>query len=599
MFKRLNKYFCFSLFLFILTACGGGGSGGGAPDTPLPSDESSDTNNGDQSGGDQSGSGSGSGDQNDNGDETTPPVIEPPALPDERAARRFLMRATFGPVKNDIDYVMTHGYEAWIDKQAILPASLHFDLFETMMTEDGLSPNLNCFMPLAEQRIRMDAWWQRALKAEDQLRQRLAFALSQIIVISEKNADLLCRTRGVTNFYDILVANSLGNYRDILQQTTLHPAMGYYLSSIRNRREATNNNILPDENFAREVMQLFTIGLKELNDNGSVKLDSANNQAETYNQEMIMTLARVFTGLNYGDSTIAISEKRTLNSDIIPMKGWIFFHDNEAKALFNGTLLPKFGFPLDEVTATIDNLFEHHNIAPFISKRLIQRFVSSNPSDKYVERVAQAFNDNGHGKKGDMIAIIKAILLDEEALNSHSDGQSFGKVKEPLLMFSALWRAYDATGENNRFRFSNSDTISGQKPLSAHSVFNFYSPTYSPAGTIRDHNLFSPELQILTAQSITKTTNALEEYANSAILNSEERNTISVDTSSLLPLASTPLLLAEKLNMDLMAGSMSDEMKQVLIDFIETTPYENNDGTLRVNEALFLVLSSPEFAIQR
>ena len=490
---------------------------------------------------------------------------------------------------------MINGYEAWIDSQIDKSPSLHQTLMMTMLSEEGLTLNGTCEHRHESQRARADAWWENALHGKDQLRQRMAFALSEIIVISQKNDALFCQAKGMANFYDIFINKGFENYLDILQEITFHPAMGAYLSSLFNEKSRAEKNILPDEDFAREFMQLFTIGLHELNDDGSRIKNHIGDERATYSQEKITTFSKVFTGFHYGDT---FSKIRTKESEVTDMRVFIAKHDNSEKYVFNGVILPAEGEPNYEIKSAIKNIFEHHNTAPFISRQLIQRFVTSNPSPGYILRVSNVFNNNGSGIKGDLKAVIKAVLLDKEAINGHRTlPHTFGKIKEPLLRLSGLLRAYNAKKEGERYRFTKTNSSFGQEVLSAHSVFNFFSSNYSPHGPLRDQGMVSPEFEILNSQTITTTTNDLRKYSIGTKLDYKNSNIELIDINDLAVLAIHPERLVEKLDMDLTAGSMSKGMKEILIDFI--VKIDSNDLELRAKEALFLVITSPEYAVQR
>ncbi len=521
-------------------------------------------------------------------DETAPPPPPPPSssISSEKAAR-FLTQATFGANSESISELASIGYDAWLSQQFTYTASLHRPLVLEYPDNDDLN-----------QRHRYEVWWRTILTSDDQLRQRVAFALSQILVVSDKSA-LAGVPYGVAGYYDILVRNAFGNYRDLLEEVTLSPIMGIYLSMLANEKPNQELNIRPDENYAREVMQLFSIGLVKLNLNGSVQLDSNGQPINTYDQDVIKGFAHVFTGWNFADNPSWYE----LNFNFFsPMKAFDDFHDTGEKQLLDGLIIEAGGTAQSDLDAALDNIFNHPNVAPFISYRLIQRLVTSNPTPDYIERVASVFNDNGQGIRGDLKAVVTAILMDHEALSeSNLRDDTFGKLKEPLLRFSQMWRAFDASADSGKYWFGFSDYLTGQAPLSAPSVFNFYSPNHSPSGGIGDAGLVAPEFQILNETFITLTLNwiAGSTYVGYKGLTGNDYNEdrILIDISTELALAADPTALVDHLNLLLLSGQMEDNFKSELLASIEAIPA--SEDLLRVLNTLFLILSSPQFSIQR
>ncbi|MFT5108692.1 MAG: hypothetical protein ACI9UA_004336, partial [Pseudoalteromonas tetraodonis] len=361
------------------------------------------------------------------------PPEDPPALPPysgealERDVARLLTQATFGPTEELIDSVVLQGIEAWVDEQLNPVATPASKLLDYVLAADAWEIDNNFvegrppYDPDHHNRRR--GWWVMATEGQDQLRQRVAFALSEILVVSEENSRVRQRHQGAADYYDVLVDGAFGNFRDLLEDVTLHPIMGWYLSMIQN--EKANGITQPDENYAREVMQLFTIGLLELHPDGTLKLDPANLlPVQTYDNYLITELARVFTGWSYGthangseNTEFGYSGGGNLYQAawLNPMKMFQTYHDEGAKELVWGDPILPGQSGEDDMDAAMDALFNHPNTGPFIAKRLIQRLVTSNPSRGYVYRVAQKFDDNGSGVRGDLGAVVKAILLDFEA----------------------------------------------------------------------------------------------------------------------------------------------------------------------------------------
>jgi len=474
---------------------------------------------------------------------------------------RFLTQSTFGATPEQYQQLRAaitpegdnriDAYSDWIDQQIGIPQTSLLALTDATLEKFG-TEDITVARDRQEpgQNIRNDSFWPIALYGRDQLRQRMAFALSEILVISEENADVNNAYRGAADYWDMLASNAFGSYRETLEEVTRHPVMGAYLSHLRNQKADPESGYYPDENYAREVMQLFTFGLVQRQKNGSVVLGDNNLPIATYNNSVIKNMARVFTGLSFSYAKNGDDEK-VVNNNFFrgnyanayqyrytePMKFFADYHDYDAKVLFsdNGselTIAP--GSPSDpnsandELNQVITSLVAHSSTAPNIALKLIQRFVTSNPSPDYIERVASAF-----GAEGDLRATVKAILLDEEARNpAVADSITFGKVKEPVLKFSALMRLLQV-GSSVPLGSSNDETIAslnyaqaeqfddgatlmrvgnasiGQKALAAPSVFNFFAPDFSPSGALSRNSLVSPELQLTTESQLFDSFNSL------------------------------------------------------------------------------------------
>ena len=411
LFKRKISYRLFNVLLLLLfSACGGGSEPDGEIEPPTP-----------------------------------PPVS---SAISETQSVRFLTQSTFGATTESIDHLSENGYDFWLDEQFSLPASYHRPLVEEYPNDD-----------LLNQTHRYEVWWRTVLTSDDQLRQRVAWALSQIFVISDQS-NLVVFPYAVAGYYDILVKNAFGNYRDLLEEVTLSPIMGIYLSMLGNEKPNLDLNIRPDENYAREVMQLFSIGLVKLNIDGSIQLDSNNQPIPTYDQDVIKGFAHVFTGWGFANSASWYEPSYDV---ISPMQAFEDFHDTADKQLLDGFTINSGGNAQSDLDAALDNIFNHPNVAPFISYQLIQRLVTSNPTSDYVEIVASIFNDNGLGVRGDLKAVVKAILTDDEAISENNlRSDTFGKLKEPLLRFSQMWRAFEASADSGTYWFDFSNYFPGQ-----------------------------------------------------------------------------------------------------------------------------------------
>ena len=368
-----------------------------------------------------------------------------------------------------------------------------------------------------------------------------------------------------------------------------------------NEKPNEEENIRPDENYAREVMQLFSIGLVELNSDGSERLQDGHN-IPTYTQDIIKAFAHVYTGWNFNDTTEETWWQYYRNYDTMePMTAVEAFHDTSEKILLNNVVVPANQTAEQDLKVALDNLFNHPNVGPFIGKQLIKKLVTSNPSPNYVARVSAVFDDNGQGVRGDLGAVIKTILLDQESLEGTIKDVNFGKIREPLLRAVHLWRAFDASSPNGRFQFNWPDYAFSQSPLGAHHVFNFFSPDYAPPGIVSNNNLIAPELEIVTENFLTRTSNFLAYSTLWGYTEYEDENTnndrILIDMNSLKPMVEDSGDLIEHLNMLLLGGTMSDETRTIFIEAFEET--NGQEVNVRLSNLLFLIMISPQYTVQR
>ncbi|MCC6405838.1 MAG: DUF1800 domain-containing protein [Planctomycetes bacterium] len=505
----------------------------------------------------------------------------------DAAAARFLTQATFGPTRDDIDLLRFIGYAAWFEDQRAKKVSKERPYVNAL--EDS-GKDLN-------QTHRMQIWWDNAMTGGDQLRQRVAWALSQIFVISDQHSSLSGDVKGMCEYYDILSRDAFGNYRQLLEDVTLSPAMGKYLNMLRNEKANPTYNIRPDENYAREILQLFSIGLVQLDVDGTPLHDGLGNTIPTYDQSVVEGFAATFTGWTF-DSSVNWWD---WEGNTKPMVNWPDYHETAAKTILDGVVIPTGQTGEEDLALALDTIFAHPNVGPFVSKQLIQRLVTSNPTPAYVARVAAVFADDGTGERGDLFEVTKAILMDDEARNGHlTMPDTFGKVKEPLLRQLGLWRALDAKAASGKYKVYWPEWYFGQAPLRSPTVFNFYSPTFSPPGDLADNGLVAPELQIATHSLIAEGTNEfynLVFWGHSDNTNAD-KDTVKIDLKPLKPLAADPATLIDQLNVLLMGGTMSSEMNQVLLDHLNATP-NTDGGTQRVLEAVYLIVTSPEGAVQK
>jgi uncharacterized protein (DUF1800 family) len=543
-------------------------------------------------------------------------------------AVRLLAQASFGATPKSIQRIITLGPKDWIDEQMSLPQTFHLNLLDKRFADIGMvvAPVVDDSKEGYSRDLqRSDIWWEVAIWGEDQLRQRIAYSLSQILVISNMSDVLYNDTRGIANYHDLLAKHAFGNYRDLLKAVTLNPMMGEYLSMVRNEKADVTRNIRPDENYARELMQLFSIGLVELNLDGTVKLDLQGNPIPTYDQSTIKELARIFTGWNLAGINQWHQFTESGSSEILPMQAFADYHDFGSKVLFGTQKIAANNSPEQDIDAALDIIFAHPNVAPFISKQLIQRLVTSNPSPAYVERVAHVFNNNKKGVKGDLRAVITAILMDKEARADYHALDNFGKYREPVLKLAQLLRAFKATGipikfnnENQakRLRLYSSDKAFGQRAYAARSVFNFYRPDYQQPGKIRNTNLNSPEFQILNESMIMAQTS---ELSRSIFWRDTPHEWLepTFEEIDIFPsrlhidnersVAANPAELLDRLNLLLMAGQMSSRMYDLLLTHLKTYPVDPTWGAegqmwardTLIYEAIFFIVASPEYAFQR
>lgn len=559
-------------------------------------------------------------------------------------AARFLTQATFGPSSADIAHLRLLGYRGWLNEQLAAPVSTEVPYLDWV---DGLScapDDENCNNVTDETRLQI--WLINALGTPDPsralavpadaLRQRIAYALSQIFVVSAHNGTLAYNPWALAGFQDMLATHALGNYRDLLAAVTRNPAMAIYLSMIGNQKADPESNRHPDENYAREVLQLFSVGLVQLNGDGSAKR-SAGQPIPTYDQATVRGFAAVFTGWIWNNAGCGESTYRCCDAEsyewcgpsnandppwMLPMQPVEAFHDNTSAkqlldypgvALAGGVLQPG-GDAQTELDAALDNIFHHPNVGPFIARRLIQNLVTSNPSPAYVGRVAAVFDDNGNGIRGDLAAVVQQILLDPEArYGQWQHPETFGKLREPVLKATHMWRALNAragNGRNDNFgTWPPVEDILGEAPLRAPSVFNFFSPDYRQSGEIEDLGLRSPEFQILDDDHIVATPNYFfhqifcNYVGSDRCWGSDFPETLQLDYAADASLAaSDPQALIDRYNLLLMSGQMSPFMQQVLLtrlNAMDSDDYGSELGLERVKQALYLIMSSPEYSVQK
>ncbi len=491
-------------------------------------------------------------------------------------ASRFLQQATFGPSLSSIQSVKMDGYEQWIAKQIKMPPAYHVPVLIHKRNE----------------KFRWEAWSKQSTYAPDQLRQRMAFALSEILTVSFRaNTTLYNNPGAVTDYYDTLLKNGLGHFNELLYDVTRHPVMGIFLTYKGNTAFSR-----PDENYARELMQLFTIGLSRLNIDGTYQTDVQGERIPTYTQKDIEQLAKVFTGLCFakpdrGKFCHRFAEGGTFH---LPMVFWEDKHDRSQKIILDNFVVPANQTGEQDLRMVINYLALHPNTAPFISKQLIMRLVTSNPSADYVERVARVFKNS----QGDLAQVAQAILLDSEARFGQHEN-SFGKIREPLIKLTHLFRALDAPlPASGQFTFGNKTLFNhffGQAPLYAPSVFNFFMPDYAQ-GEVANAGLVAPELQLLNTSQLVVTENKFLDI----IFDRPRVHYPTINLTGLQTLYDQQGVetLIERLNLLFTSGLMSECMKATIRRQIAHMKMQGAQDWI-IKNVLAFVMQSPEFTVQR
>ncbi|MEM9821446.1 MAG: DUF1800 domain-containing protein [Bacteroidota bacterium] len=537
---------------------------------------------------------------------------------DLAGASRLMAHATLGANLEEILQLDEMGYESWLEEQMELPATSYGslitpidDLLYEYHLELGGDPD-QYFVTAQHFRY---AWSHIIMNAPDVLRHRVALALSEIFVISD-NSDLIIRGEGLADYYDLLSEHAFGNYRDLLMGITRHPTMGFYLGHLHNPKSDPANNIHPDENYAREIMQLFSIGLYELNNNGTRIIGSNNQAIPTYDNDDIKGLARVFTGFGAG-AWVEPGPPLVFNPQIpmfyidmtVPMNMYEEAHEPGEKHILGDFVIPAGQTGMQDVEMALDQLFNHPNVGPFLGTLLIKRLVKSNPTQLYVERVANAFNDNGNGVRGDLGAVIKAILLDEEARDCNwINNPSNGKLKEPIHRYTQYLKGLNVTADNWFWSGGYAQQeLTGQYVLSSPTVFNFFLPDYQPNSEIANAELVAPEFQIFNSATSVGYMNLTYFMTVADFLNEvpqQEFNQLGIledyraylNDPWLTALATEPEALVDYLDLILAHGNMSAETRQIIIDSTEPIIAFPE---FSVKMALYLTMVSPDYAIMK
>jgi uncharacterized protein (DUF1800 family) len=524
-------------------------------------------------------------------------------------AARFLQQATFGPTPRELDRVQQIGFAAWIDDQMTnQPATLHRPYIDRIYADfngprTDLTYSYNSMDNFINGNNYTTPFARAAIGGPDQLRQRVAFALSQILVTSRRDPNLENKPLAMSDFYDIFVRNAFGNYYDVVHAVAYHPVMGRYLSHVGNQKARPEINQYPDENFAREVQQLFTIGLWQLNVDGTRKLDAYGQPIPTYSNFEITEFARVFTGLWFGGQSWGNGGWSDDDSSV-PMQMWAEKHDFGSKTLHNGFVIPERAATVANGVRDIDdalrNLFDYPNTPPFISRQLIQFLVTSNPSSNYVGRIAAKFIDNGLGKRGDLGTVVKAILLDQEARDARwaLGAPEFGRLKEPVHRAMAIARVGRMDQYTNLlwWTWGEFNSAAFQEPGYSPSVFNFFRPSYQPPGLLTQRGLVGPAFQITDSYSSISFPNKLWEITQQGFIQWSAYN-YAPDYAELLPVASNAPALADQVNLLFCSGEMSAGTRDKILAAVQQIPAY--DLMMRIRLAVYIAATCPEGAVQR
>ncbi|CAN7180801.1 DUF1800 domain-containing protein [Acidovorax sp. LjRoot129] len=545
-----------------------------------------------------------------------------PAATTDAEAARFLLHAQFSATPSDIAALRSTTYSEWLESQ--------FNAGTGITGWDWLNQrgyaNISNDTSYYDNSYQGDYMiWYQLMKSPDGLRKRVALALSEICVVSLSGLDFNWRSHGMAHYWDQLVGNAFGNYRKVLEDVTLNPAMGYYLNTRGNQKENPATGRLPDENYAREVLQLMSIGLSQLNQDGTAQRDGAGKAIDSYSQSDVTNLARVFTGYDYDQSqnapTTVPGTSRVVPSTTfarLPMALTESRHSTLA-VTFLGTTIAASTPGAAALKTALDTIFNHPNVGPFIGKQLIQRLVTSNPSPAYVSRVAGAFNNNGVGVRGDLRAVVKAILLDDEARSPAGLTQpGFGKLREPMLRYVQWGRTFGLNSAQGSWKIGNlSDPGSrlSQSPLRSPSVFNFFRPGYVPPSTaLASSGAVAPEFQLVNESSVGGYLNYMQGVIRNGIfVNAPEvpqnastaGNGYDIKPSyvSELALVTDPDALVARINLLMCAGQLSAATVKLITDALKATNITaastENAKLDRVAAAIFLVMASAEYLVQK
>jgi uncharacterized protein (DUF1800 family) len=543
-----------------LTACGGGSGASPPPTTPAP----------------------------------------PPNQPSAADTARLLEQATFGVTAADVSHVQSVGFGAYLAEQLAAPVSQYVGFSYTPHTapanckSDGSSPPDAASLCARDQYSLFQVqrqFFTNSLNDPDQLRQRVAFALSQIFVVSGTE---IYEAYGMADFQNMLLNDAFGNFRALLEDVTLSPVMGHYLNMADNDKTNATLGTNPNENYGREVLQLLSIGLYELNADGTQKLDSSGNPIPTYDQSVVEGFSSIFTGWTYPPLAGAPSHfGNSINYDGT-MVSFDAHHEPGTKLLLDGFTVPAGQTSAQDLKVALDDIFNHPNVGPFIGERLIQHLVTSNPSPAYIGRVSAVFADNGKGVRGDMGAVVTAILTDAEARGDSPTQSNFGHLREPALFITAMLRSLG--GQTDGVAPRNLVSAMGQPIFTAPTVFNFYPPSFVLPGT----QTLAPEFDIDNAATALARAN----FVNTVIMQGgvAPDPTVSGSTGTHIDLtslaaAADPAALIAQLNQSLMHGTLSSQAAATVSGAI--TAQADADPLAAARTAAYLVLTSAQYQVER
>ena len=541
--------------------------------------------------------------------------------PDLIGASRFLSQATLGVSYEEIENLTDIGIDAWLDEQLNMPFKTFTERYDevyaelqNMISEDNHSNRYMSFV-----------FYEKLVKEPDLLRQKVAFALSQIFVISPYHGSTISGFSDANVvYYDYLYEGAFGNYKDLLTNISLSLPMGSYLSHFMNQKADIVENTFPDENYAREIMQLFSIGLNQLNQDGTPVLDAEGNNIPTYDINNIAEMAKVFTGLGVAERADGTPNDNFFRAFDINRRSQMTmfqeYHSKQEKNILPGVTIPAGQPGMDDINQAIDALFNHPNVAPFLSKRLIQHLVKSNPSPAYVNRISTVFNNNGSGVRGDFAAVVKAILLDPEARDCDwLENYQNGKLIQPLERFTTLFKAFDVSTPSGRIWFDDFNTFfnpTSQSFLSSPTVFNFFSPFYAEDEYIAPRDLVSPEFEILNSVTAIAYINAMENsikirpFRNQTIPNTEGTFLAGNDNDEPLLDFTDELsiyenqgvdALLDRLNLILCRGQLSSGTHNIIANTILQNEENINayGPENALEDALYFIMMTPDYLIQK
>ena len=552
--------------LFTLAACGGGG--GNTADSPMPA-------------------------------ATPTPIPAPVGATD---AARLLEQATFGVTASDVAHVQSVGIDAYINEQLTYAPTQYTGYSYTPHTApvgcmgDGSNPPDASSLCARDQytpfQVQRD-FFTHALNNPDQLRQRVAFALSQIMVVSSVE---IYEAYGLADYQNVLLNDALGNYRTLLQDVTLNPAMGHYLDMANSDETNPQNGTVPNQNYAREVLQLFSIGLVALNPDGTQQLDASGAPIPTFDGATIEGFASVFTGWTYPPLPGANSQWTNPINFVGTMVAFPDHHQSGTKALLNGYTVPANQTPAQDLANALDNIFNHPNVGPFISQQLILHLVTSNPSPAYVARVAAVFANNGQGVRGDLSAVVRAILTDAEARGAAPTANVFGHLREPALFITSTVRSLG--GQSDGVLLRSASSAMGQPMFSPDTVFSFYPPSYQIPGT----QTVAPEFGIDNAATALARAN----FINTVIMHGGATPDPTVTGSTGTTINLTPLssaanntALIAQLNQTLMHGSLPSDASNIILAAANSVAASSTDPLAVARAASYLILTSAQYQVER